>query len=409
MLDQTFSPAGRRRGIVAVRAEGTNIDKVLADLNQGFAAFQQRHGSRLDQLEQAVNTRLANADARLVGSGTGMHPAAGLRLPGSGVQPLVGETRDQFMAELRGLPQASMTTQSDPDGGWTVRPVIDGTIDVLMRDISPMRGLARVVVLSSGGAWQKLVTRRGTQSGWVGEEEERPVTEGPQHALITITPGEVYAQPELTNVLLDDTGFDLTSFLNEDVAAEFALQEGVAFVTGNGVNKPRGFLTYDKATTSDATRTFGTLQYVPSGGASGFASSNPADALYDLLASLRPIYRVGSGVAWSMNSTTANLVRKFKDGQGNYLWSESLAAGQPDRLLGYPVSIDETMPDVAANAFPIAFGNWQRGYAIVDRVGMRLIADNLTKKGWTRMYFTKRTGGGLVDSNAIKLLKIATS
>lgn len=143
--------------------------------------------------------------------------------------------------------------------------------------------------------------------------------------------------------------------------------------------------------------------------APAFASSNPADKLYDLLAALRPSYRTGDGVAWMMNSTTANIVRKFKDGQGNYLWTNSITAGQPDRLLGYPVAINEAMPDIASGSYSVAFGNWSRGYAIVDKPGLRLIVDRVTVKGWTKMYFSRRVGGGVVDSNAIKLLKFATS
>jgi len=148
---------------------------------------------------------------------------------------------------------------------------------------------------------------------------------------------------------------------------------------------------------------------VATGAAGAFASTNPADALHDTLTALRPAYRKGDGVAWIMNSATANVIRKMKDGQGNYLWTQSIVMGQPDRLLGYPVTLDEGMPDIAANSYSVAFGNWRRGYAIVDKPGLRLIVDRVTKKGWTKMYFSKRVGGGVVDSNAIKLLKFATS
>ncbi len=399
----------RFRGIVAARAETPEINRVLAELNTAFVGFRERHDQRVEQLTAAVNSQQEIIAGLQLGGGSGVHPGAGLRLHGLGAAPIIGEARDDFMNAMRGMPSAAMTTQSGPDGGFTVRPVIDGVIDALMRNASALRGLARNIVITDGDSWQKLIGRSGTQSGWAGEEDERPETDGPTMGMVTITPFELYAMPELTNHLLEDTGFDLESFLSEDVSGEFALKEGTAFVTGDGVKKPRGFLSYTKVTTADATRKFGDLQYVPSGAASTFATTNPGDALHDLMTALRPVYRAGDGVAWIMNSATANVVRKFKDGQGNYLWSASIAAGQPDRLLGYPVAIDEAMPDIAANAFPVAFGNWRRGYAVVDKPGMRLIVDRVTKKGWTKMYFSRRTGGGVVDSNAIKLLKIATS
>lgn len=413
----------RVRGIINANHPmgGSNVDEevsnqaraALGEMTQAFASFRERNDQRVEQLESLVNAQQESIQALRLGSGAGtemgVHPGAGLRQRAGNPAPIVGPVRDDFLNAMRGMPSAAMSTQSGPDGGFTVQPVIDGTIDALLRNASAIRSLARNVIIADGDSWQKLVGRSGTQSGWAGEEDTRSDTASPQIGMVTISPWELYAMPELTNHLLEDTGFDLESFLAEDVSGEFSLQEGSAFVTGNGVKKPKGFLSYDKVTTADATRAFGDLQYVPSGGASDFASTNPGDALHDLLTSLRPVYRAGDGVAWVMNSATANKVRKFKDGQGNYLWSASIAAGQPDRLLGYPVAIDEAMPDIAANAFPVAFGNWRRGYAVVDKPGLRLIVDRVTKKGWTKMYFSRRTGGGVVDSNAIKLLKIATS
>jgi len=283
-------------------------------------------------------------------------------------------------------------------------------LETVLRDLSPMRSLARVVSLSSGsGGWEKIIGRTGSQSAWAGEEDSRDDSASPTLGKVSIDPWEVYAVPQLTNIVMEDSAFDLNAFMVEDVGAEFALVEGQAFVTGNGAKKPTGFLTNAKATTADATRQFGTLQYVATGAAGAFASTNPADALHDTLTALRPAYRKGDGVAWIMNSATANVIRKMKDGQGNYLWTQSIVMGQPDRLLGYPVTLDEGMPDIAANSYSVAFGNWRRGYAIVDKPGLRLIVDRVTKKGWTKMYFSKRVGGGVVDSNAIKLLKFATS
>ena len=225
--------------------------------------------------------------------------------------------------------------------------------------------------------------------------------------------GEIYAQPEITQRLLDDSSFNLGNFLSENVSDEFALQEGAAFVNGDGINKPKGYLTYPKASTGDATRPFGTHQYVPSGVAASIfdATHNGADVLIDLVHAVKPSYRVGAGVGWMMNSTTASVLRKLKSlgDTENYLWQSSLIEGQPDRLLGYPVWEDEQMDDIGAGNFPIAFGNWGKGYVIVDRHELRLLRDPYTKKGWVKFYFTKRVGGSPTDTNAIKFLKIATT
>lgn len=407
------NPNIRRRGIAAVYAESHgNLDHVLNELNTTFASFRARNDSRIDELTNMVNSQQETIQALRLGgvSSASVHPGAGIRRGGPGYSPITGGAAEDFHNQLRGMPSASMSTQSDPDGGYTVFPEVDGVLDAVVRDLSPLRSLARVVNLGAGkGDWEKIIGKSGAQSAWVGEEETRADTDNPTLGKVTIPAEEVYALPQMTNRLLDDSAFDLNAFLSEDVSGEFALVEGAAFVSGDGMKKPRGFLSYEVTTQDDAARAFGKLQYVASGHASSFASSNPADALHDLLTALRPSYRKGDGVAWLMNSATANVIRKFKDGQGNYLWTGSIVTGQPDRLLGYPVAIDEGMPDIGANKFPVAFGNWRRGYAIVDKPGLRLIVDRVTKKGWTKMFFYRRVGGGVVDSNAIKLLKIATS
>lgn len=402
----------RFHGIASVRADTrdgpTNVAALIQDVNVAFQGFRDRHDQRLEELTNAVNTQREQIDSLRIGPS--IQPGAGLRLGGQRYAPLSGERAHEFSNALRGLPNAAMTTQSGPDGGYTVYPEVDGIIDALLRDYSPLRSLARVVPLGEGkGGWEKIITRTGSQSAWASEEETRNETGSATLGTVTIDPHEVYAIPELTNKVVEDSAFDVNAFIDEDVSGEFALAEGAAFLTGDGMKKPRGLLTYPTSTNPDVSRTFGELQYIATGAAGAFTSTNPADKLCDLLTALRPSYRKGDGVAWLMNSTTANVIRKMKDGQGNYLWTNSLVAGQPDRLLGYPVALDEGMPDIAANSFSVAFGNWKRGYAIVDKPGMKLIVDRVTRKGWTKMYFSRRVGGGMVDSNAIKLLKFAVS
>ena len=304
--------------------------------------------------------------------------------------------------------QAGMRTGSDPDGGFMVPDELDRTIENLVKDQSPMRRICNVISIGTPN-YTKLVNKGGATSGWVGEEQERPETDTPQLAALTPYLGEIYANPAATQTQLDDAGFDVESFITDNVAEEFATQEGTAFISGNGILKPKGLLSYDTSTDPDATRAFGTLQYVKTGDAAGFkaasATVSPADCLTTLLYSVRRPYR--NGAVWLLNSNTLSVISKFKDAvNGLPIWRDSLAAGQPSTLLGYPVEEDENMPDIAAGAFPIAFGNFKRGFYIVDRMGIRMLRDPFTRKPWVHFYTTKRVGTFLNNSQAIKLLKI---
>jgi HK97 family phage major capsid protein len=378
-----------------VRAEGPDVAGIIAELQAGFSDFKNKHNERLAEIEASLDGQMAAVAAQRLGGAPG-------------ARRLSDDVLGSLRSEMRGQPRASMSTQSDPDGGYTVVPELDQTIAGVVRSYSPMRQLANVVVQQPGtGDWEKILATRGSQSGWTGEENDRDDGDGPQFGKVTITAHEVYAIPSLTNHLLDDSSFDLQAFLETDVAGEFALREGAAFVNGDGINKPRGFLMNPTSTANDDVRPFGTLQYLGTGTAGAFPASNPGDKLKDLLALVPAPYRQGPGVAFMMNSATANTISKFKDGQGNYLWTQSVIVGQPDSLLGYPVAINEDMPDIAANSMSVAFGNFRLGYGIVDKLGIKLVVDKVTRKGWTKLYFAKRTGGGTLDTRAIKLLKFA--
>jgi HK97 family phage major capsid protein len=203
--------------------------------------------------------------------------------------------------------------------------------------------------------------------------------------------------------------FDLESWIAGELADAFVAAEGDAFISGSGINRPLGFLALPNAPVAagDATRAFGTLQYVPSGGAAGFAASDPADALYNVVYSLKSAYRNGS--AWLMNPSTLNVISQFKDTLGRYLLQPALSAGTPPSLCGYPIEEDDNMPAVSAGNFPIAFGNWKRAYTIVDRWDVRVLRDAYTEKPYVGFYTTKRVSGAPVNTEALKLLKIATN
>lgn len=295
----------------------------------------------------------------------------------------------------------AMNISTEAEGGHLVPEQIDRTIAKQSLETSPVRRVANVVSVSTSD-YKKLVNRRGATSGWAGEDDTRTETATPVLAQIAPPMGELFAYPKVSNHIIDDAFIDIPAFLSENVTDEFVMQEGAAFVNGDGVNKPKGFMTGPMTDEADDARAFGTLQFVNSGSATTITDT---DALIDLVTAVRPSYRMGA--SWMMNTATAAVLRKLKDADGRYLWTDSLTEGQPSRLLGYPVTEAEDMGDIEADGFPIAFGNFKRGYLIVDRVGLRVIRDQVTLPGWTKFYFAKRVGGALIDSNAIKLMKVA--
>lgn len=301
----------------------------------------------------------------------------------------------------------ALSVGSDPDGGYMVLPVLSSGMMTRLHDISPMRQLSRLETISTGDAFEEIDDRDEAAATWVGEHDSRPTTASPELGKIRIPLEEIYANPSATQRILDDADRDLGAWLEGKLSDKFGRAEGAAFVTGTGIKQPRGFLTYTNVTTADGARAAGTIQYVPSGNASAFPSSGQGDVLKSLMWTLRTPYR--SGAVWLMNSATAATVDKFKDGNGNYIWRDSVAAGTPSTLLGYPVYIDEGMPDIGADTFPIAFGNFKLGYCIVDRPGIKLLRDPYTNKPNVNFYAYKRVGGGLANDDAIKLLKIAAS
>lgn len=301
---------------------------------------------------------------------------------------------------------ARLTTQSDPDGGYLVPTQMEDGVDRVLGTVSAIRGAARVITLGTS-EYKRLVSMGGATSGWVGEEDERPETDTPVLREIAINTGEIYANPHATQTMLDDARFDVAAWLAEEVSIEFAEQEGAAFVSGNGKNKPRGFLSYDTVA-NDAYGTgkasaWGKIGFVKSGKAGEFAEQ--ADSLIDLYYALKSGYRAGASFVTS--DALMGTVRKMKDGQGNYLWAPPTGIDMPSTILGKPVITDDNMPKLAANSFSFAFGNFNRGYTIVDRMGVRVLRDPYTKKPFVGFYTTKRVGGGVTNFEAIKLLKFA--
>lgn len=298
----------------------------------------------------------------------------------------------------------ALSVGSDPDGGYTVTPDLSGRIAQLVRETSPMRQVASVITIGTDALEGILDTGEAT-SGWVGETEARPETAAPKIGEYRIPVHEQYAEPRATQKLLDDSLFDVEEWLAGKIAERLARMENQSFVTGNGIKKPRGFLTY--AAGSPTAGAFSVIEQMLSGGAGGFADENPGDALINLVYALKSAYR--EKAVFMMKRSTLAEVRKLKDGNDNYLWQPDFQMKQGGTLLGFNVVEAEDMPDIAAGSLSIAFGDFSAGYQIVDRQGIRILRDSFTAKPYVKFYTTKRVGGDVVNFDAIKLMKFAAS
>ncbi|MFA7439459.1 MAG: phage major capsid protein [Sphingomonadaceae bacterium] len=358
----------------------------------------------VEQMQAAVTelkSDVASLSKRLVSNGKPM--LAGVR---DGVErSAFGEQYLRKGVDLD-FEHKKLTVSTGAEGGLAVPTEIDAVIERRLASLSPIRGIANVVKVGSSH-YRKLVAVGNLASGWVSETAARTETATPTFQEIAPPMGEIYANPAASQQMLDDTMFDVESWLAGEIAAEFSRAEGVAFVNGTGVGQPKGFLTYPVAITGDAARPWGTLQCVPSGDAGAFAVTNPADKLIDLVHAVRTPYR--QGAVFVMNSNTLATVRKFKDGDGGFIWRPGMIDGQPDTLLGYPVVEVDAMPDIAANSLSIAFGNFWTGYVIAERGETSVLRDPYSNKPYVHFYATRRVGGAVANSEAIKVMRFSAS
>jgi len=316
------------------------------------------------------------------------------------VETKAGGDEDGF--ETRAVQTVTSTGSA---GGFALPEIIERQIQRLSVDISPIRQIATVRMVGSPD-YKELFDINGAAFEWVGEAGTRSQTNTPDLAEVAPTFGMASARPRASEESLDDLFFDVESWLINSAAEAIAQGEGLAFVSGNGTNRPTGFLAGPTpVTTVDASRAFGTLQYIASGQAAALPTS--ADVFFDLVYALRARYRANA--TWVLNKLVLSSVRKYKDTTNQYLWQPSLSMSQPETFMGYPIVEAEDMPAVAANAFPVAFGDFREGYLIADRVGMRMTRDDITVPGFVQFYIRKRVGGRIRNSQAIKLLRISTT
>ncbi|MGQ0565941.1 MAG: phage major capsid protein [Gemmobacter sp.] len=307
---------------------------------------------------------------------------------------------------LRGLvlEGKALSTAVAADGGYLVDPQTADTIRSMLLSTASLRAVGNVVQVDAT-SFDVLIDRTEVGSGWATETAAQAETSTPTIERISIKLHELSAMPKASQRLLDDSAFDVEGWLAGKIATRFIRAEAAAFINGDGIDKPKGILLPAKV--ANASWTWGSIGYVPSGAASDFPAANAADTIVNLVYALNADYRANA--TFVMNSKTAGAVRKMKDADGRFLWSDGLVAGQPSTLMGYPVLVAEDMPDIAANAYAIAFGDFRSGYTIAERPDLRILRDPFSAKPHVLFYASKRVGGDVTDFAAIKLLKFAVS
>jgi HK97 family phage major capsid protein len=399
-------------------AASIEVGEAFGEFMTAFEAFKQANDERLGEIERRMSADAVTVDKverinRALDELTlkSRRPQLGADTPDA-LPAHRREHKAAFEAYVRkgetgtlaSLEAKSLSAGSDADGGYLVPDETEAEIGRLLSEASPIRSIAGVRQVTAA-VYKKPFAITGPQTGWVGETAARPETTAPTLAEMQFPAMELYAMPAATQTLLDDAAVSIDQWIAEEVQAAFAEQEGTAFVTGDGSNKPRGFLDYTKV--ADDSWTWGNLGYVATGAAGAFPASDASDVLVDLIYTLKAGYRQNAN--WIMNRKTQAEVRKLKDADGNYLWQPAATADGRASLIGFPVTEAEDMPDIGADAFAVAFGDFRRGYLIVDRIGVRILRDPYSAKPYVLFYTTKRVGGGVQNFEALKLLKFAAS
>jgi len=387
-------------------------DEFKSANDERLAALERRRGDvlleeKVDRISDAIDARLKRIEAFALKSA---RPALdGRRAEMSAASWEHKSAFDAYVrsgdaASLRALETKALSVGSNPDGGYLVPVELEHAIASRLAAISPIRSIASVREIS-GSIYKKPFMTAGPATGWVGETDARTQTNSPPLDALSFPAMELYAMPAATATLLDDSAINIDEWIAAEVELSFAVQEGAAFVSGDGVNKPKGFLA--SPTVANAAWSWGNLGVIATGAAGAFPVDDPSDVLVDLIYALKAGYRQNG--AFVMNRKTQAQIRKFKDSGGAYLWQPPAQAGGRASLMSFPLVEAEDMPDVAANSVSVAFGDFRRGYLVVDRLGVRVLRDPYSAKPYVLFYTTKRVGGGVQDFDAIKLLKFSAS
>jgi len=313
---------------------------------------------------------------------------------------LAGVSIDDLSTDER----KALSAGSDPDGGYMLPHATTGSVITKMYEQSVMRQLATVQTISTNDI-EGLIDNDDATAGWVSELGTRSDSATPTVAKYRIEAHEMYAMPKASQRILDDAATDVEAWLAAKTADKFGRVEGLAFWQGTGTGQPRGLASYTTAATADETRTWGQFEHIKSG-ANGAFHTTKADPLQELIGAFKDQYL--QNATWCMRRELRTDIRKMKEATSDrYLWEPSLQAGQPDRLLGYPVRIDQYMPTKATDSLSLAFGDFKQAYLIIDRLGIRTLRDPFTAKPYVVFYSTKRTGGGAQNTEAVKFLKLS--
>jgi len=399
-----------KKEVKAAPADGADA------LLRAFEEFKAANDARLDAIEKnrsdvLLEEKVDRIDRALAEQKSLIEKAAlAGRRPALAADPAASEHKSAWSAYLRRGDVSALTqfeakalsVGSDPDGGYLAPPELDRLIESRLKQVSPMRAIATVRT-TSANVFKKPISLTAAGTGWVAETGARAQTDTPTLGVIEFATAELYANLAATQTLLDDSFVNLEDWIASEVEEAFAGQERAAFVSGDGVNKPKGFLAYTMA--AEASHDWGEIGYIATGAAGAFPASNPVDKLIDLVYTPKTQFR--QNARFVMNRKTVSAVRKLKDADGHYVWAPDDAGGST--LLGYPITEIEDMPDIAADAFAIAFGDFARGYLIVDRAGVRVLRDPYSQKPYVLFYVTKRVAGGVQNFDAIKALKFAAA
>jgi HK97 family phage major capsid protein len=400
-----------------------SLESAFGDFMRAFEAFKDGNDERLSQLERRMSADVVTTDkvdrlnraideTRRVVDDLALKAARPHLGSSGGPGPRSGTAALQHKAAfdayvrtgdatgLRELEAKALSIGSDPDGGYLATEELESTVNRGVRNISPIRAIAGIRRVS-GSVYKKPFAITDAQSGWVAETAARPETSTPTLAELAFPTMELYAMPAATSALLDDAAVDIDAWIADEVQGSFAAQEGTAFVTGNGTARPKGFLDYTKV--ANASWSWGNIGYITTGTAGAFPASNPGDRLIDLVYTVKSGYRANG--TFVFNRATQAVIRKMKDADGHYLWQPAAKAGDASTLMGFPVAESEDMPNIATDSYSVAFGDFRRGYLIVDRAGIRILRDPYSSKPYVLFYTTKRVGGGVQDFDAIKLLR----
>ncbi|MDK9697793.1 MAG: phage major capsid protein [Siculibacillus sp.] len=402
----------------------SEVDRAFDDFRSGFESWKAENDRRLAEIERRgvadplIEDKMSRIDrameeSRRLADDLALKAARpSLGLERAGLTPAAAEHEAAFEgyirngrdADLRRLEEKALSIGSATDGGYLVPAELEREVMRRLAQISPIRAIAGTRQVS-GAVFNKPYSAAGPAVGWVAETAARPETTGQQLQQLAFPTMELYAMPAATAALLDDAAIDVEAWIAEEVQQAFAEQEGAAFVSGDGLSKPKGFMAYPKV--AEASWAWGSLGYVATGAAGALPASDPSDVLIDLVYALKAGHR--QNATWVMSRRTQGEIRKLKDADGNYLWAPPTTAGAQASLLNFPVVEAEDMPAIATDAFPIAFGDFRRGYLVVDRLGVRTLRDPYSAKPYVLFYTTKRVGGGVQDFEAIKLLKFGTA